>query len=354
MKKVFSFSNPELEGELSQLAEDGKSYAVELGKDNATQNVPTQKSPMKPFFGSIKSFFSPGIGKIRSMLKSALGKSDLEAAKTDLDNKKDIAAKELVEVENQIRLKLREKQKSEEKGNAPVKKMQRWKRLRVFNFFVIFLDILLSAQAFQQMGYNWIPSLGIGIGLGISIYLISENFPEIIARGKTRPQRIAIIVSVFVALTIVFFVIGVFRSNGLSSSSGSGTSPWHFTILNLFFFSTASAVVLLNKPNRAERKQLDAWFSLLDELKEQEARKAKIQGDVDRAQLVYNEKREAYEKVWYYAQDLEQLVVNYYEDAIQAYITTNVQFRSDGVIPDGFSENPPALDLHFTNQNPNI
>ncbi len=351
MKQLTRFSNPDLEKDLATLAEEGKVYSVELAKDNASQNLPTQKAPMKPFFGSIKSFFAPGIGKIRSILKSALANSALEAAKAELGNKKNIAAKEMVDVDNQIRLKRREKQKQEEKGNVPVKKMKRWKKLRVFNLFVILLDIALSSQAFQQMGYNFVVSSAIGLGLGLCIYLLSENLPEIIARGRTSMQRWMIGVGVFTGLIIVFYTLGIFRVQGLTASDGIGASPWSFCILNLFFFSIASTVVLINKPTKAEKIKLDVWNTLLEELKEQEAKKAKIEGDVERAQEIFNEKQDAFEKVWLYAEDLEALVVNYYEDAIQAYITTNVQFRSDSVIPDGFSENPPRLDLHFTKQN---
>lgn len=349
--EVTRFSNPELEKDLAVLAEEGKTYSVELAKDNASQNLPTQKSPMKPFFGSIKSFFAPGIGKIRSVLKSALGKAALDAAKAELESKKNIAAKEMVEVDNQIRLKRREKQKQEEKGNAPVKKMQRWKKLRIFNLFVILLDVALSSQAFQQMGYNFAVSSAIGLGLGLSIYLLSENLPEIIARGKTPQQRWIIGGLIYAGLIIVFYTLGVFRVQGLDATKGIGASPWSFCILNVFFYTVASTVALLNKPNRAEKKQLDAWNALLEELREQEVKKARIEGDIEKAQTIYNEKQDAFEKVWFYAEDLEALVVNYFEDAIQAYITTNVQFRSDGIIPDGFSENPPALELHFTKQN---
>jgi len=348
-QNVYHFKSDELEKSVSSINEEGIAFAEELAHDNAGLNLPKQDSPIKVFIGPLTAFYNKAIGKIQSVLSSALSKYDLEQAEQELREKESAAAKELQEVDNVIRLKVREKEKVEKKGTVPLQKAKRWRRLRPFNFCVILLDIGFSSTAFMQMGYSLLFSMAIAIGIGISIFLLSEHWPDILEKLKTWKQKLMLTIVLYIALTVVFYVIGYFRTTGLSTTSGIATSPWYFCILNLFFFTVVTAVVIINKPNRSERKKLDDYKTLLEEISEAEAKKNDINQGLSDARENFKDKKESREKVMLYAISLEALVVNYYESACQVYSTQNVQRRNDGLVPVMFSEDPPALTLYFTN-----
>lgn len=340
----------ELETKINTLGIEGKQEAIELAKDNASLNLPLVDSQPNIFVGAITVFFGKGIGYIRTSLSSSLSKFNEIEAKKEVETQIKSIQKESDDLVHKLRLKEREKQKREDTGLVPLKKESRWQKLRIFNFFVILLDIAISSSAFQKMGYNLLPSLAIGLGVGIAIYLLSENFPEIINRGKTKTQRVIIGVLTYLGLTIVFYVLGVFRSKGLDSGEDIVSSPWYFCCLNLFFYSVTSIVALLNKPTLADRKQLDLWHTLLDEIAELERRKKECETKEQNVLLAYHKKREEYDKIYSYACSLEALVSQLYRDAIQSYISTNIQYRSDSVVPDFFNHPISPLELYFTHQ----
>ncbi len=340
----------ELETKINTLGIEGKQEAIELAKDNASLNVPKIDSQPNIFVGAITVFFAKGIGYIRTALSPSLSQFNEIEAKKEVDAEIGLIHKERDEIVHQLRLKKREQQKREESGQVPIKKESRWKKIRVFNFFVILLDIAISSSAFQKMGYDLLPSLGIGLGVGIAIYLLSENLPEIINRGKTKTQRVIIGVLTYLGLTIVFYVLGIFRSKGLEENGDFESSPLYFCCLNLFFFSVTAIVALLYKPTLADRKQLDLWHTLLDEIAELERRKKECETKEINLLAAYHKKREAYEKIYSYACGLEALVSQLYRDAIQSYISTNIQYRSDSVVPDFFNHPISPLELYFTHQ----
>ena len=341
-----------LEMDLKQMGEEGNMLASENAKDNASLNLPKQDSPNNPFFGPITAFFNKGIGLIKSTLSGFINKFNEAEAKVELQEQTDALKKEVQGINNIIRLKNREKQKKEERGLAPVKKEKRWRRLRIFNLFVILLDVVISSSAFQSIGYSMIVSSAIGFGVGIAVYLLSDHLPEIVEKGRTIAQRWLIGISMYVGLTAVFYVIGSFRSQGFSSGSVTQTSPWYFVCLNLFFYTVASVVALLNKPNKTEKKQLDNWHTLIEEIQTLQKNKKGIEAQITKLHKDFNDKKDIHEKAYRYASDLEILVNSMYQDSIHTYITTNIQNRSDAIIPDCFSEQAPSLTFYFNTDTP--
>lgn len=348
-QEVYHFENAELESELAQLAIGGNTLAEEHALDNAGQNLPKKDSPSRPFIGPITAFFNQGIALIRTRLQSALTDTDIERAKGELEDKAREIAKETEAVNNEIRLKKRELEKFEKNGKiAPIRKLRRWRLIRPFTASIGFLDVALSFSAFQMMGYSWILSLFIGLVLGSLIYLLAENYPQVLERCKTRRMKWIVIAITAVFLITVFYTIGYFRSQGVAKDAGIIATPFDFALLNIFCFSVILLIVFVSKPSRLEMQVIDEYKMLLKGIADKESKKRALAAELESAKKAFYEKQEARQKVMLYVCDLEALVVSNYESAVQVYITHNLQRRSDDVMPDMFSETPPPLTLHFT------
>jgi len=120
------------------------------------------------------------------------------------------------------------------------------------------------------MGYPLITSYIIGLAIGIGIFYIAENLPEIIEKGKTPLQKRLLAAAIFSVLFIVFYVLGIFRTTTFKGGDvfDGGSGPLYFACLNLFFTAVAMIVVYFTGLSRDEKKILDKYKTAEDEAKE--------------------------------------------------------------------------------------
>ncbi len=346
---LFNVVDTELMAQITQDAEEGNALAEEHALDLAGQNLPKQKDPKRAFLGRLTAFFNKTVGKARAKHQSALSKWDMARAEQELNEKRERISKDVNEVNNALRLKKRDLEKWTSKGDlSPIEKEKRERRIKPYLFSAIVLDVAVSCTALMKMGYLFPIALGIGVVLGAIIYLLSDNFMAITGRFKRVLTRRLVGIGIFIGVFILFLIIGKLRSESITGSNIG--SPLLFAFMNLFVFASIVAVTIVVKPTRAELKLIDQYKALKAEIKEAETKKQELDKELDHALAEFNTKKEEREKLMLYSKDCEALIVSYYESAVQTFISVNIQRRSDGVIPDMFSEDPPALTLHFTNQ----
>jgi hypothetical protein len=345
---VFRHRRKDME-EMLYKAHDGimKDTVIPYAKDLAERNKPELESKSEQAYCGI---LSGAYGKLMMLPKTEL-QTDIETLhivsdKEEAQRQLNVLHPELEAKQNKLRLKRRE---FEEKDSAHLKKHQRYQRKRFWLIFMILIDMLLSSSALQALGYPLLTSYIIGLGIGVGIFFIAEYLPNIIRKGRTRLQRRAIAITSFLGLATIFYVLGIFRSVSLDGTGYVGRDAWpfYFMCLNLFFVVVATAVSYFAKLSREERALLDQWQiakntaeTLQQEVAELEDRITAITKEEKRSEL-------ARKQLLIYAQDIQQLIQQLFEEAFKTFMATNLNHRSDGKMPLFFEHDIPKLPVFF-------
>ncbi|HNP66269.1 MAG TPA: hypothetical protein PKH16_00055 [Aequorivita sp.] len=342
---IFRYKMEDLEQKLVQEHEAVKNgVAIPLGKDLAAM------SPSKPepdcerdvYSGVISGAYSKMMMTAKKELQSEIESYHMVSDKTEAEEQLKALSGELEQKETDLRLKKRELEKCD---SSLLKKAQRYQWTRLALIFLVLVDMLLSGTALQSLGYPLIVSYTIGLAIGVGIFFLAENLPEIIAKGRTIIQRWIIAITVFTGLFAIFYVLGIFRSTAFVDASEfkEGINPLYFASLNMFFSIIATLVVYFRGLKKSEKRILDQYRltkeqvdSLTDEIKFlkeniQKVRKAQAESELARRQIQI------------YAHDIQELVQRLYEESQKTFYSTNCIHRSDGRTPKFFEYDIPQL-----------
>lgn len=341
---IFRYKMEALEKKLTEAHEVIKNeIAIPLGKDLAAMNKPEPECTKDVYSGVINGAYSKEMMGAKKEIQSEIESHHIISEKEEADKQLADLSKQLEGKETDHRLKKRELEKCD---NSLLKKHARYKfPIRPFLFFFLLVDTSLSGVALQSMGYPLITSYAIGLAIGVGIFLLAENLPEIISKGKTPAQRRLITLSIFGGLFVVFYVLGIFRSTSFSGGEefGEGIHPLYFACLNMFFSITASLVVYFNGLKKHEKKILDQYKLAKEDVEQLEAEidtlKAKIK-DVRKTQAASELARK---QIQIYAHDIQELTQRFYEESQKTFYSTNLIHRSDGETPKFFEDDIPQL-----------
>lgn len=211
--------------------------------------------------------------------------------------------------------------------------------------FLVLVDMLLSGTALQSMGYPLIVSYVIGLAIGIGIFFLAENLPEIIAKGQTSMQRRLITLTIFSGLFAIFYVLGIFRSTSFSGGEefGEGIHPLYFASLNMFFAITASLVVYFNGLKKHEKKILDQYKLTKESLQQLESEIKALKEQIKKVRKTQAESELARRQIQIYAHDIQELIQRFFEESQKTFFSTNLIHRSDGKTPKFFEDDIPQL-----------
>jgi len=257
--------------------------------------------------------------------------------------------KELQTLENEHRLKEREFKKQDD-ANALEKKGKRFKDIRPFLFFMILVDMFLSSLSLEAMGYNKIIAYCIGLGIASGIYFLAENIGNIIAFGKNTMQKRIIGIGLFIGLSLFFYVLGIFRSlrfSGLEDTFAQGSRPIYFMLLNLFFVLVTCTVCYVMKLTKKERERLDKWKALKEELQQLADKVTAIKYEIATIREKQKVNELSRKQILLYAQDLQRLVQQLFEESFSTFKSQNMIHRSDKQVPAYFSQPAPKLPVFY-------
>lgn len=326
--------------------------AIPLAKDLAARDLPQLEADNEQVFCGV---ISGAYNKLMMYAKTEL-QTDIEEHHIALDKKNSNTA--LVELEgerakagNELRLKKREFEKTD--GAKLVKKDKRYKNIRWLLIGMVFVDLAISSKALQSMGYNLIISYVVGVAIGISLFLVAEFLPELINKGENSFQKISIAGVAFIILTILFYVLGIFRTISFSGGTAieEGAKPIYFACLNMFFVIVATMVSYFNKPSKEENEELDNWLVKKDEITTLEIKVANIKKQISETTEQLATSQLSRKQILLYARDIQKLIQQLYEEAFKTFMSTNLIHRSDGKIPKFFSNEVPKLNNFYKSLN---
>lgn len=322
--------------------------AIPLARENAEMNLPKPETSVGiPFTRDIWAEFQKLVdfSKDNNPAESEFYKKQ-ELEKLFLEKENELS-KSILENDEQIRTK---KGEIARKDQAIIEKDEKWDRLRWFLYLIMLADILLASTVFELMGMNWWGSILIGFGLALSVLFFSEKAPDLIRKGKTKLQRVGIICLLSLVVITVFYCLAKFRIIQLSDNLDvfkEGLSPIIFVALNYFVFAVVTIVSYFNKPTEEEQK-------ILNEINRKQKELIKLEEEGKR---LYQEKEEntasnfsqklTSAQVVVYARTSELRIISSYEAVYGKYISTNLNYRKDRLIPVFFNDPPPPLRTYF-------
>ncbi|MFC5044100.1 hypothetical protein ACFSTE_09320 [Aquimarina hainanensis] len=340
---IFRYRVEALENKLTEEHEVIKNdIAIPLGKDLAAMNKPEFECTKDVYSGVINGAYAKMMQGAKKEVQSEIESYHIISEKEEADKQLEEFSKELELKETDHRIKKRELDKCD---NSLLKKAKRYGWIRFFLVFLIFIDLFVTSIALQSMGYSLIVSYGIGLAIGVGIFFLAENLPEIIAKGQTPMQRRLITLAIFSGLFILFYVLGIFRSESFSENDefGSGVHPIYFTALNMFFAITASLVVYFNGLKKHEKKILDQYKLTKEALQQLEAEIKALKEQIQKVRKTQAESELARRQIQIYAHDIQELVQKFFEESQKTFYSTNLIHRSDGKTPKFFEDDIPQL-----------
>ncbi len=252
--------------------------------------------------------------------------------------------KDIDENKEQIRIKKSELARYDP---AIIEKDNKWKRIRLFLYLIMLADIVIASSVFEIMGLSLIGSFVIGIGLALSLLFFSEKAPQIIRSGRTRLQRFLIQVLLSITVISVFYCLAKFRVVQLSDNIEDfkeGLNPWIFVMINYFIFCVVTIVSFYNKPTEEEEKVLNEINLKQKELKSLETKEASLKSKSDNQKAQNLENKIIW---WAKTKNCELRIVSLYHAAYQRYISTNLHYRRDRMVPIFFNHEPPLLQTFY-------
>ena len=341
--EVFRYRYEELEKHVQREHQKIKPTAIDLGQDLASINKPEVEQKKDIYTGEIKSSYSRLLAHCKKELQTGIEMNHISSETKDFSYRLSELKKDRQKKETELRLKERELNKCD---HSLLKKESRYNTTRLFLMFLILVDLALSSSALMAMGYSNIVAITVGLALGIGIFFLAENVPEIINKSKTTFGKWLIALAIFSFLFAVFYVLGQFRSTMFRASNDdlvSGTNPLYFAVLNLFFTIIACLVVYFKGLSKNEKKQLDRLKSLKGEVE-------KLQNEVKNLKsAIINTREDATSKemsrkyLLLYADDIRDLIQRCFEESLEKFRSTNCIYRSDGQTPKFFGDPAPEL-----------
>lgn len=342
---IFRYKVEDLEKKFTQEHEAiKKEIVMPLAKDlaNMQPSRPEPECVNDVYTGVINGNYSKMITVAKKELQSEIESHHINADREEAGKKLEELNNELEKKETDYRIKKRELDKCD---NSLNKKASRYIWIKLILFFLVFVDMLISGTALQAMGYPLIISYILGLAIGVGIFFTAEYLPEIIAKGKTQWQKRLIILTVFSALFIVFYVLGIFRTTSFRGGDvfKDGVSPIYFACLNLFFTTVATLVVYFAGLSRAEKKILDKYRIIQDEVKLLLDEVNDLKQRITEIRKEQKESELARKQIQIYANDIQELIQRYFEESQKTFYSTNLIHRSDGKTPKFFEHPIPKL-----------
>lgn len=350
---IFRYKMEDLEKRLLQEHEVIKNeIAIPLAKDLGTMQPSKPEPDCKKdvYSGIISGAYSKMMMTVKKDISSEIESHHIHLEKEEAGIKSQELSNELEQKETEHRLKKGELEKCD---NSLLKKEERYKWTRLLLMFLVLVDMLLSGAAMQSMGYPLLVSYVIGLAIGIGIFFLAENVPEIISKGRTIIERRIIALVTFSGLFGIFYVLGIFRSTAFTDASefGEGINPLYFASLNMFFSIIATLVVYFRGLNKSEKKILDR-YKLTKELVDRLKNEIKIlKSDIQKVRITQAESELARKQILIYAQDIQELIQRLYEESQKTFYSTNCIHRSDGKVPKFFGDEIPKLPSFYKTLN---
>jgi len=205
-------------------------------------------------------------------------------------------------------------------------------------------EILFNTKSFQVIGDNLLFALILSISISICVFMFSHVTPFLYKDAKNRMQRISVIAGSLFLATVLFTALAIFRSSYLASHDIT-ISPVYFVIINLFFFIVSALMSFFVLPTWKEIKQNSILLKIYYAVKNRKKEKEILKNEREQIKTTILERTKSRIRIAHHANYALERIRKMYSESIAVFKTINLTYRTDGNIPDCFSEEPEELNI---------
>jgi hypothetical protein len=214
-------------------------------------------------------------------------------------------------------------------------------------------EVLFNTKAFQVTGENQLFSMVLSLAVTVAVFAFSHIALTLYRKAKSVLQRCAAIAGSLVTVAAVFTALAIFRSTYLQAH-GVDVSPVYFVLINLFFFVVMSLLVYQVWPTAEEVARYEAFEKQKQTMA---AREKEIDGLKRRKTELREELAQRTQqriRVVQLSRDCTVRMRKMHDEAQAVFVRTNLMHRTDGKVPDCFSQgsNPDIAEVELLTSNP--
>ena len=339
-KIFYRVKNSELEQELSKRhTVTLKQVSIPLGKDLAlrTPCLPEPDCESDNFTGEIQARYSNDLRYAKMELQARIQPEYIDSENILADKKLQELTDEKSNLENERRIKNSD---AESCDLGVLKKGLNYNfGLRPLNALVVLLDMFLSSQALQNIGISSAAAYGIGFVIGVGIFFIAENLPDIILKGRSWVERWLIATIIFAVLSAIFLFLGKQRVVGYVGTTLEGSDairPIYFASMNMFMTLVVVITAYFGRPTKAQRDIINRYKQGKDEVKRLTVKVKILSEDITKLRAKQSSRQLFRKQITEYERYIYELIQGYFEESIRAFESTNRRYRRDGITPKFF------------------
>jgi len=335
-----SVHNPELEELIRIKDAELKEQSRKNAKHFASQNLPAKEGDnLSSYTGETKA----GYEKLASdVLHNLQPEAHFPEAKMDADFFKEKDKN----LEGEI--KIREDQNRNEEyeiGNHNHGHiLQRIFWAGFLTFIISVGDTIFNTKSFQVTGESLLFALLLSISVSIAVLVLSHITPFLYKAAKTKFYRRLVVFSSLGLATATFSVLAIFRSIYLAGHDVH-INPSFFVIVNLFFFIVSTLLSFFILPTWDEIKQNAKHLLALKRINKRKKEIEQLKKQREEIKITILERTKERFRIIHYANYANDRIRKMYFEAVEAFKSTNLTYRTDKAMPECFSEEIPEPNI---------
>ena len=323
--------------------------ALEKAKDDASHNIPSPEA--KNFIQSnfLTTRFNREVINYKSSSQNSQQQFHMNEEIKIFKRQKTRLLEKVKKVKNDLRIKER-----------AIENLKSY-RERIAQYNKVFPGILglctgealFSATSLQLLMPNMLLSLLVGCVFGVALYFSALIGCNVLRRTNTRIQFIGALVLILSIVGGIFLTLGDFRLEYLKVMSNGKTgfelSAFQFMAIQLFMFTCALFLKYNYLPLKSEIEKYQQWKNAKKGIQKDIAQKNDLENTLETLEQNLSTSLITRRTLISSSKDVELKIKAMYEDAYQVYVSKNIHFRSDSMIPICFEDNQglPPLTLYF-------
>ncbi len=342
------YDDPLLSSHFDKMHSEFYQRAILLGQLHAFKNSPPPgASNFAPYTNSITANYNSLLldnhSAMQAHLEIQIGSKDYDTAiKEDFENEQEVHK---LTAENKI-------DEGKLSSSLPIISFVKFSIGIILTICIGLAELYLISLAFQIFGKGLGASLLFALGLCTAMIAIAHLVPLLIARIKSISIRKLVSWSVVALMVILFWGLAVYRNKYIEHSSSLHTDGFS----NLFFvvWNMAMMVALYLV---AIYLVLPSWKDIALALKAISERRKMRRGKRELALLIQKRNKDKLALADRLTGRLakiacakanEEKVFRMYKKSMAAYTEANYLKRTDGIMPECFSQEPPPLQFFYT------
>ncbi len=220
----------------------------------------------------------------------------------------------------------------------------------ILSFVLMQSEYTLLAESFQLLTSTRAKAVSMAMGAGVGLLLFSHILPILINRWvKSRAGRRVCRMVVGMVVSTALFYLAYIRANYLNELNGTDISalPYFFlTFIPFVAMNLCASYLVLPQISSIQdyvsntRKQAAIWINQI--------KANRLKRQIIRIEVEISEKlKERLEEI-VMAKNAKYRIDTYYVQDIAEMLNVNIHSRTDGIVPDCFSQDIPPLDDPFS------